>query len=74
MACHPELVAESEIGNVICCTCGIVSVSCLCTSVRMPSEVFLQFAVMIDEAVASIAAREFARDGQHQDHGTAADA
>jgi len=58
VACQREIVAESQIGNVVSCSCGTVSVNCLWASMRMPGETFLKFAVMIDEAVASIAARQ----------------
>jgi hypothetical protein len=58
MRCERAIVADSEIGNVISCSCGIVQVSCFCASVRMPSEAFLTFAVMIDQAVSNIAAKQ----------------
>jgi hypothetical protein len=74
MNCEREIVANSEIGNVVRCSCGTVTLNCLCASVRMPSEAFLRLAVMVDEAVASIAARQLAPDDSAQGNHMGGDA
>jgi hypothetical protein len=58
MDCEPKIIANSEIGHITLCNCGVVTIFCGNAAIRLPKESFSTFSFMIDSAFANFAKNE----------------
>ncbi len=61
MNCNHEVISSSSLGNVVTCTCGIITINVGNASLKIPKESFTKFSAMIDVAYANLVSNELSR-------------